>query len=115
MRRFFLILLIALLPLRAWVGDSMAMPASATADATSATVAASSHCVEMMAGADDAPKATDTATTSSCTQCQLCHLLGLAVTEFTPLLPALPAARITSVPAHFASAELPQGFKPPLL
>jgi hypothetical protein len=113
MRRFLLILLIALLPLRAWVGDSMAIPTSSTA------VAASSHCAEMMAGADaattdNAPKATDT-TTLSCTQCQLCHLLGLAVAEFTPLLPALPAARITPVPTHFASAEPTQGFKPPLL
>ena len=112
MRRFFLILLIALLPLRAWVGDSMAMP---TARAASTAVAASSHCAEMMAVTDDAHKAADTTAGLSCTQCQLCHLLGLAVAEFTPLLPVLPAARITPMLTHFASAEPTQGFKPPLL
>lgn len=115
MRRYFLILLIALLPLRAWVGDSMAIPTSSTAGAASIAVAASSHCAEMMAGTDDTDKAADTTATLSCTQCQLCHLLGLAVAEFTSLLPALPAARIIPVPTHFASAEPAQGFKPPLL
>jgi len=114
MRRFFLILLIALLPLRAWVSDSMAMPAAG------ATTATSAHCAEMMAGADasttdDIHKVSGTTKGLSCSQCQLCHLMGLAVAEFTPLLPALPAARITQVPTHFASAEPAQGFKPPLL
>ena len=109
MRRFFLILLIALLPLRAWVSDSMAMPATGAISVTTA------HCAEVTAGVDDTHKAAGTTTGLSCTQCQLCHLLGLVVTEFIPLLPVLPAARISPVPTHFASAEPAQGFKPPLL
>ncbi len=114
MHRFFLIFLIALLPLRAWVGDSMAMPAAG------ATTAISAHCAEMMAGAEastmgDAHRGSDATKGLSCSQCQLCHLLGLAVAEFTPLLPTLPAARITQVPTHFASVEPTLGFKPPLI
>lgn len=107
MHRFFLILLIVLLPLRAWMSDSMAMP---TFGAASATTATSAHCAEMMAGAEtsttgNAHIASGTTKGLSCSQCQLCHLMGLTVAEFAPLLPALPAARSTHHPSVHALCQ----------
>ena len=135
MRHVILVLMIALLPLRGWVGDAMAMeliPARMVAHALQAdeSMPAPAHHGAMgaagmaapppmhadcpgHAGAPDEaqPKAADC---STCTACQICH--AVALTPFFPhLAPApLPANRPLAATHHFASAERAPGFKPPI-
>jgi len=129
MRRWFVLIMIALLPIRGWVGDVMAadmvtqrlatvqqvqvvaqQPADATADPHA-------DCHGKAAAHSPAP-ATDSATTAtdcgSCTSCQVCHSVGMATvagaSPFVPAPHAAPPVRGT----HFASAEPARGFKPPI-
>jgi len=69
MRTLFLALMIALLPVRGWLGDAMAiemarhsMPAASAPAASAAAVATEAHCHEAEAGMamDDAPAADNT-------------------------------------------------------
>ncbi len=137
MRHLFLIIMIALLPLRGWVSDAMAtgmvtaqvqqMVATNTV-ATSARAAgvkahhdaeivvtgasqAPSDCSGHASGGDD--HADDTHC-STCSVCQACHTVALSpaaaevTTAFNPR--TLPHA----VVAPFASAEAALGQKPPI-
>lgn len=133
MRALLLALMIALLPLRGWVGDAMAMNMMSEALHTPAnaikSVATNTHpaahgdhfearhadCAEHPAPAptSDAAGSHD-GNCASHAACQLCHSVAL-----TPLLPtlapaAVPAAAPPRALAGFASAELPPGFKPPI-
>lgn len=133
MRHFVLALMIALLPLRGWVGDAMAMemaaetleePASAIesvannnhsarADALSeAKNTMHPDCPDHVASSDGTPHAASDCNT--CANCQICHSVAL-----TPTLPqlaqaAVPAAQPQATAALFASAERAPGFKPPI-
>ena len=137
MRHFFLIVMIALLPLRGWVSDAMAMgmvtaqvqqqtppkpvathahEAGEQAHHVSDAVAAdasptSADCSGHASGVDE--HAADTHC-SSCSVCQACHTVALspasadAATAFNPR--TLPRAVVT----QFASAEAALGQKPPI-
>lgn len=133
MRVFFLALMIALLPLRGWVGDVMAMeptnspqPAHHAAGMSAPAAMVMANCHEAPAAghhghaadaaqpgsADDEHAAGDC---GSCSLCQICHSVAL-----TAVLPPLPAAVLPGVaPASsqplYASAERALGDKPPIL
>ncbi|MCZ4312935.1 hypothetical protein O4H66_05915 [Comamonadaceae bacterium G21597-S1] len=134
MRRFFFILMIALLPLRGWVGDAMAMQmalpggmahASAPETATGATHAhahhgaAADHQRHAAASGDCTDHADGDATVSdahcqTCTVCQTCHTVAITVplvgTEATEPMTAAPL----TAQSRFASADRAPGLKPPI-
>ena len=125
MRHLLLALMIALLPLRGWVGDVMAAQMTSTVlsqsateshhgmdDATRHVMAEASDCSGHQAGASE--DASAQADCSTCTVCQICHSVAL-----TPLLMSLPSAmlpggQVQTSHVHFASAERAPGFKPPI-
>jgi len=133
MRHFVLALMIALLPLRGWVGDAMAMEIAAETLEESVlaieSVASNAHsaradaisdakntmhpeCPDHVASPDDTPHAASDCNT--CADCQICHSVAL-----TPTLPqlapaAVPAAQPQTAARLFASAERAPGFKPPI-
>ena len=133
MRHFVLALMIALLPLRGWVGDAMAMeiaagtlaesvsaldsdelharPARVDADFDAAN-AIHADCPGHASALDGAPHAASDCKT--CADCQICHSVAL-----TPSLPQLAPAAVSAVQPLaatplFASAERALGFKPPI-
>lgn len=138
MRHLFLALMIALLPIRGWVGDVMAteMAAPRAAQMQNATELVASHAhgtgavghfdhastesqVEQLAsdcaghGAGESLPLAD-AHCDSCTACQACHIVALS-----PLIPAMHATMAApalprSPAAHFASAMAALGQKPPI-
>lgn len=123
-RILFLALLIALLPLRGWVGDAMAMERTAAALAQTAEHSlmvdmadhhadCHGHAATVNAHAEAAPPsmADDC---GSCTACQICHTLALTPVSLTsvpsPHLAGHPDAPVIT----FSSAERAPGFKPPI-
>ena len=133
MRRLAIALMIALLPLRGWVGDAMAMEmAAATLEQPAQAIesgAVHTHDSRFAADLDtqaamhaDCPGHADshaeTAQTSSncgsCAACQICHAVALAP-SFPHLAPApLSAERPRTAGPDFASADRAQGIKPPI-
>jgi hypothetical protein len=126
MRRWFILLMIALLPIRGWVGDAMAadmltqrlhtlapvqaattQPADAHADCHGKTVA--HNPAQPVAG-----NAPDIADCGSCASCQVCHSLVLAAASGTASAVSAPHAAPPVRGTHFASAEPTRGFKPPI-
>ena len=133
MRRFVLVLMIALLPLRTWAGDVMAI--DMVAGAQSASPSASSSALGQAASSVDSalahhqmPSAIDCeghAGTSSaesdaqahcktCVTCQICHSVvilaqapGVSPPDLTPALTVVGAPR-------FTSAERAPSQKPPI-
>jgi len=137
MRTLLLALMIALLPIRGWLGDAMAVEmvrhslpdATAVAEeASPASMAAQAHCHEAMeaadsgmdtmahhAGSHDDNGGADHQGCGTCTACQVCHTValggGMPLVDTVHSAPqAPPAARA----ARFASAEPAPGLKPPI-
>ena len=125
MRRFFVIILIATLPLRAWAGDMMAV--GMMAKNVNMPVAAHLPCAEHDAGesgalqqspdsteASDASEVSPSAHCDTCVACQICHSVALA----SPAILQAPAVTTPAQPAsrsaRFASALLAIGLKPPI-
>lgn len=125
--------MIALLPLRGWVGDAMAMdmaaasmalPASA-AESAADHAAASPVATEMDAAneahadclthapAQDGELAA-TSHCDACSACQLCHAFALTAAVL-PLAPAQPSTgRLPGAAPFFVSAERAPDIKPPI-
>jgi hypothetical protein len=131
MRRWFLLIMIALLPIRGWVGDVMAadmvtqhmavvaqvpLQLQQPADASTEAHADCHGKAAAHSPASQPPTDTHTATMDcgNCTSCQVCHSVAIAPTALAdPAAPshsAAPPLRGT----HFASAEPARGFKPPI-
>jgi hypothetical protein len=129
MPRLFLALLIALLPLRGWVGETMAtdMAAAWTVQhhlsaqaivmlaADAVVVDAHDHCTSHEAtAAEEASAPASHAECSTCASCQACHAVALVAgsTGLTgqPLPMAPPVARHHA----FSSAAPAPGLKPPI-
>lgn len=116
MRHLVLVLMLALLPLRGWVGEVMAAQMATASpsqpgQAHTAAPAPQADCAGH--GADDT--AADGAEhNGTCTACDICH--AVAVTTTAPKLAAalLPAALPQAATFRFASAERTPGFKPPI-
>ncbi len=133
-RHIVLALMIALLPLRGWVGDAMAgqmlqqqlaaiNSEAADVDFTSgsgsfnASVALHGQdCEGHMGGMDHSASMGDMAASDcvTCPSCQVCHgfvlVMPLPATSLTVHPQTAPAVRGET----FASAEAVQGFKPPI-
>jgi hypothetical protein len=119
MRRWFVLLMIVLLPVRGWAGDFMGIQ-MALAGTTPAAHEMPADCpmhasADMSAhhdGGDNAPS--DPGQGSNCTSCQLCTPVAQLPT--TPLL--LAHAPVRSAPeserAEFVSASLPLAVEPPI-
>lgn len=138
MRMFMVALMIALLPLRGWLGDAMAAQdlrkavqhetVHETAHAmawTESSPEASGHanCHEMgaaaavTAGSDLQAHPADAGASDDaerCSACQLCHSTVLASSSRLLVTQRLPLAPPVSATLHFASAEPVRGFKPPI-
>jgi hypothetical protein len=127
MRRFFLIFMIALLPLRGWAGEVMAMDMLATHAGATEKVAPHAHGIsaestfdaEMQADCHEAAVAEPSDSTTSthcgsCPLCQMCHTVA-APAPFEALpTPWLPHAQPSTGPTRFASAPAAFALKPPI-
>ncbi len=139
MRTLLLALMIALLPIRGWLGDAMAVEmvrhslptvASLVSETSSSgAMAAEAHCHGAM-GADSSMDAMADPTGShdssndngadhqgcgTCTACQVCHTVALG--GMPPLIDTVHSAPQAPPAAHatrFASAEPAPGLKPPI-
>ncbi len=127
MRRTLLLLMIALLPLRAWAGDVMALTVSLSAtaavvqtgvppchgDSASHTPSPSVDTTNVAHHTAQTDSHSDN-TQASCTSCDICHVsaLGGPAVCSSPPSPLVGFSAPTS--ARFASAVLPGQHKPPI-
>lgn len=112
MRRWFVLLLIALLPWRAWAGDAMmlSMTPSPEPRIVVAETAAVPHCAEH--AADDAAHPGEP---SGHAVCDICNGPLLAVPPWSDAgQVAAPQTRLSAGPVLFASAVPRSGLKPPI-
>jgi hypothetical protein len=115
MRHWFLVLMIALLPLRGWVGDAMAvemltMPAHAS-------VAMDEHGADQdhdHCACDEHAQHTGGNTDHQHHACDVCNVPALATA--VPALQPLPGVhrQLTPPAERFASSEAQRGIKPPI-
>jgi hypothetical protein len=121
MRRLIFLLMIALLPLRGWMGEAMATEMAAinmiAIQATNTPTNANLASENSMSGCDmhktiPAGHSTDK---PSCTHCQACHSTGLLstvqISSFNHTQYAQPLAEII----QFVSASIAHSQKPPIL
>ena len=106
--------MIALLPLRGWVGDAMAQAAVAPQVQAAAPIAAAHHDCALHQASTDMAQDDGTDQGDSCTLCQACHTLALEAPAAGPAIqdPARIVASI--VTSDFASAERALSVKPPI-
>ena len=130
MRRVFLILMIALLPVRGWAADMMGVVMAAqelsavhsVADSGSEARAGNPSGAEpafnMSAdcpmGAIQTPDDGASDTHQGCATCQLCMALFTANTPVPIITITLPQAPQGRASTRFTSAERAPGFKPPI-
>jgi hypothetical protein len=125
MRRWFLFALIALLPLRGWVGEAMAgqmlaqqLVAIKSVAASPVSMGAAEHkdCMGhgMAAAGDSAAAQPQPADCPTCAHCQVCSSVALALPAPVALPPLAVSAPPGSAPMRFASADVARGFKPPI-
>lgn len=113
MRRWFVVLLIVLLPWRAWAGDAMLLSMAPTPGhdvPAFMTATASPHCAEH-AGTEDANPGEPTGHAI----CDICNgpLLAVATPDDAGSDP-LPPSRLSAGAVRFASALPHPGHKPPI-
>jgi len=132
MRTLLLALMIALLPIRGWLGDAMAvemvrhsLPAAAEA-VPMASAATEAHCHEAMEAGDSVhmdmsghgshgdDNGTDHQGCGTCTACQVCHTVALGGMPLVDIAHGAPQAPPADRSARFASAEPVAGLKPPI-
>jgi hypothetical protein len=116
MRILLLALMIALLPVRGWVGNAMALdaavhPASAVQVEPGQPLASMPEDCPMHAQvADNA----DSAGCQGCDTCQLCLALASLSWSASAHAPSLPHAAPTVSGSRFSSADRLPGVKPPI-
>ena len=121
MRRIFVILLfIALLPLRAWAGDAMAVEMALMDKAVQATHgdchehSAPTQLSQATQPSPNTPAMDAMDNCNHCAACQACFTVALEPAATQALLMAGSAA-VPALTLHpYASAELVQGQKPPI-
>ncbi|MBX9872209.1 MAG: hypothetical protein K2X75_09435 [Burkholderiaceae bacterium] len=123
MRVFLLILMMALLPLRAGLGDVMAMQVAGPDAAASTRPAAGHDCHEAQqpAGADHvghhitaSVSAEHMQADPACSDCAVCHAAALPGTLLPPVLVAAGTAPPQSPALTPISADPVPGLKPPI-
>lgn len=131
MRRIFILLMIALVPLRSWAGDlmtlEMAVSQSVGVEQASArtapdchsqnsTVSVADSVTESMSNPAGNP-AKDSATEGRCDTCgicQFCHSVAMANFSFSPLPSLAAPSWLSSDSIGFASAPRALSLKPPI-
>ena len=129
MRRFFIVLMIALLPLRSWAGDVMGLEMAAGQLAGAVQTAFKTtpdchgqHAQLSIAGSADSTVVNGSEGTESmsdgrcdtCGTCQICHSVGLTDFSFSQI-PSLEAPNVLfSDSTSFASAPRALSLKPPI-
>ena len=104
MRAFFIILLIALLPLRGWVGSAMATEMASVQVSIAMPVDCAEHATSSQKEKSHG---------GSCASCQFCHTVALAAPARNVLAVHMPFAWPASMAAAFSSAALAPSQKPP--
>lgn len=113
MRHWFLVLMIALLPLRGWVGDAMAVEMLTLS--AHATMAMEAHgdahdrcaCDEHAASAEDSGDHQHSA-------CDVCNVSALAMAMPRLQTPPTVHSQLAPPAERFASSEAQRGIKPPI-
>ena len=116
MRHWFLVLMIALLPLRGWVGDAMALDMLAQPGHT--TMAMQGHSEDHHAMTEEncacdehgAAVGADHAHST----CDVCNLPALAMASWALQPPAAIHGPLALPAERFASSEAQRGVKPPI-
>lgn len=118
MRRWLLLLLIALLPLRGWVGEAMAgemaqrqVQAAAAVQATERTQHAHDDCA---GHDDDAAASHHHGDCPTCAGCQACSAAALVSFVATPAIQRLPQALPTAPEPSSRDAGPQTVLKPPI-
>ena len=120
MRHLLLILMLALLPMRGWAGDVMAIRMAGHQPVVVEKVASAPHaeCAEHAhANAHPASGAHDAKTNGdcpSCAGCQVCSSVALFMQPSAVAVSRLPHGVPSMTGAAFTSAEPAPGFKPPI-
>jgi hypothetical protein len=120
MRRFVLILMIALLPLRGWMGEAMATDMAAmnlkATQATNGLAAINLNIDKSMSDCDmhKTAKLEHTQTKPTCTHCQACHATGLVSTVQMPVFDHVQYAPPLAPASRFVSASIALSQKPPI-
>lgn len=114
MRRWFVVLLIVLLPWRAWAGDAMVLSMAAASEqaqvAAVADAATAPHCADHAVADPASP-----GETALHAACDICNGPLLVTTPWAAAGPApLPPSRLTAGAVRFASAQPHPGHKPPI-
>ncbi len=121
MRRIIFIIMIALLPLRGWIGEAMATEMAAinliAAQATNTKSIDYLHIENSMSDCDmHKTKAVDGQTAKPlCTHCQACHATGLVCTAQIASFDKVQCAQPLAQASQFVSANLALTQKPPIL
>ncbi len=123
MRHYLIILMIALLPLRSWAGDVMAVSMATQALTTANAELVVKHvatdmqdCAGHSGSANDLPEAaaSDEGHCKTCVTCQICHSVALVSIDVLASDPP-DVNRLKSTSAStFASATLADSVKPPI-
>lgn len=130
MRRWLLIFMIALLPLRGWASDAMAMSLSVMATTSQAAAPChgphaeavsmngmalhSSGPVDVHPGMAHGQQGDDSASHTTCNACDICNVPAMALTAPSARSSALAIAHAIPVCERFASAVPQRGSKPPI-
>jgi cytochrome c553 len=116
MRAFVIALMIALLPLRGWVGDAMAAQMALPLVQAAAHAGASHVDCPLHGASAQMDQAQDDGTDQdgACTVCQACHTLALEASAPSSAIQD-PARIVASIAApDFASADRALSVKPPI-
>ena len=122
-RRFIFVLMIALLPLRGWMGEAMATEMAATyliaSQALNTPAKNTLLTKKNMSDCDmhdniTADNVENTTVNLSCTHGQACHASGLVGTVQTTSLDKVQYAQPLAKTSQFASADIAHSQKPPI-
>jgi cytochrome c553 len=114
MRRFFKVFLIALLAVRALVGDAMAYE-MAQAMSHAPVVVAAQHAEPDLSSMPCHTVDSDDAAQPACTTCQVCHMSAFLPVSLSALAQALPSELPTTQASAWFSTEGALVSKPPIL
>ena len=119
MRRFFILLMIALLPLRSWAGDVMTleMAVGQLSGTVHAAIQEAPDCHGQNSTLSSGGSVNDSATDGrcdTCGTCQLCHSVALADFSFSELPSLAAPSLLSSDSTGFASAPSALSLKPPI-
>ena len=114
MRVFFLVLLIALTPLRSWAADAMAIQMATPAATHAAASAHPDDCMHALEVTDAHEVDDDTGHCANCPSCQACFTVALISPAIAGLPQRMQQPLRAPATAFFTSAERLLGQKPPI-